>query len=1157
MWALPGPAVRRLGRMCGIISVVRGPGGRRRLEPASVTARLREALDALAVGASLADACDRAAGAVAAVDARLRSSDGVGTLVHDRRMLLEVEEIGARLGEAVAAIEARLDAGDEGLAPTELERTNSAVVRLKDAVWAVAQDRATTARAVADLAGSEPGWAAVEGYTSIQQALVAVDRLEVRGRDSAGLHVLVRDHGLDLDSPGVARLLAERTADTLFRTGTVRTPDGHLAFVYKAAAEIGELGDNTRALRNAIRADELLRLALRSDTAVAVVLGHTRWASIGIISQANTHPLDSYETDRPDGPYVIGALNGDVDNFADLKSAGSLAIAPEITTDAKVIPTLVSRRLADGEPLAAAFRNTVVAFEGSTAVAACASAHPDKVMIGLRGSGQGLYVGLADGAYIVASEPYGVVELTHRYLRLDGETPANPDNPTASRGQIVVLDGNRAGTLEGIERVAYDGTVLPVTEADLTSAEITTRDIDRGDFPHFLLKEITESPASFRKTLRGKLVELPGGEGQLTVVLGPDVLPDDLRAALRSGAIRRIITIGQGTAAVAAQGVAAALDLFCRDTAVIVETRLATELSGFGLRPTMDDTLIVAISQSGTTTDTNRTVDLVRSRGAKVLAIVNRRQSDLTDKADGVLYTSDGRDLEMSVASTKAFYSQIAAGFLLAAAVAGEVGGVVEQGLLAALRELPTAMTEVLARRPAIAEAAHQVAPAKRYWAVVGNGPNRIAAAEVRIKLSELCYKSIASDGTEDKKHIDLSAEPMILVCAAGLEGSTADDVAKEVAIYRAHKASPIVIATDDQSRFGAALHVLSVPPTHPALAFVLSAMVGHLFGYEAALAIDALALPLRSGRAAIEALTAESPSGSGDELLRRLRTELTPVARRYFDGLRVGSYNGQLEASTAVRLAVLLRYASGVIPLEAYQIDEGKIGTPAVLVDDLTSSLSAAIEELTRPIDAIKHQAKTVTVGISRSDETLLTVPLVQELLSAGAPRDRLTYAVLRTLADISPAFAEVRGFTRYRIENVADDNAATITVVDRGGIARDLASRADRSPRLRGTKHRVANEREVLVARGRSDGRPIVLVPEVKDGQSVGLTLLHVRFADTLPTGTARGVLQGYRNRYAVLRDAVQETEETFRDDVLATIPVVDLMTEPINQLADRWHA
>jgi len=95
-------------------------------------------------------------------------------------------------------------------------------------------------------------------------------------------------------------------------------------------------------------------------------------------------------------------------------------------------------------------------------------------------------------------------------------------------------------------------------------------------------------------------------------------------------------------------------------------------LAGGNIRPDMSDTLAVAVSQSGTTTDTNRTVDLLRSRGAAVIGIVNRRGSDLTDKADGVLYTSDGRDVEMAVPSTKAFYAQIAAGFLLALAMADE-----------------------------------------------------------------------------------------------------------------------------------------------------------------------------------------------------------------------------------------------------------------------------------------------------------------------------------------------------------------------------------------------------------------------------------------------------------------------------------------------------
>ena len=257
---------------------------------------------------------------------------------------------------------------------------------------------------------------------------------------------------------------------------------------------------------------------------------------------------------------------------------------------------------------------------------------------------------------------------------------------------------------------------------------------------------------------------------------------------------------------------------------------------------------------------------------------------------------------------------------------------------MAALRELPSAMEATVGRRADIAVAAQQLSPSKRYWAIVGNGTNRIAAEELRIKLSELCYRSIACDATEDKKHIDLSCEPLILVCAAGLEGSTADDVAKEVAIYRAHKASPIVIATDGQARFAAALHVISVPETHPQLAFVLTAVAGHLFGYEAALAIDAQARPIREARAAIEDAVGEHAVTDGEGLLRSLRPALTASASRFFDGLRNGSYDGNLEASTAVRLASSYRYALGIAPLDAYQAEHGRIGTPAVVVDDLTA---------------------------------------------------------------------------------------------------------------------------------------------------------------------------------------------------------------------------
>ncbi len=928
--------------------------------------------------------------------------------------------------------------------------------------------------------------------------------------------------------------------------------------MYKAAAEIGELGDNVASLRRAITSDPLLHRALDNATARVIVLGHTRWASVGIISEANAHPLNHEERGAGrGGAYVTAALNGDVDNFAELVALHGLEIAPEITTDAKVIPALVRRRIEAGEDVTESFRATVAAFEGSVAIGAHAANDPDRVMLALRGSGQALYVGFADDCFVVASEPYGLVEETSSYLRLDGETPGNPDNPGASRGQIVVLDAGGAGTVAGIRRISYDGTVLPVRADELVTPQITTRDIDRGDFPHYLLKEMSEAPASFRKTLRGKIAER---DGIPVVELPHETLSEGLRARLRAGDLRRVLVIGQGTAAVAGQSLVAALQRALGPShAVSVEAVLATELSGFRLGTDMSDTLVIAISQSGTTTDTNRTVDLARARGATVLAIVNRRNSDLVDRSDGVLYTSDGRDVEMSVASTKAFYAQVAAGFLLAFAIADELTlGHSEDhvALLHALRELPTAMEQVLARRGSIGAVAQRLAPARRYWAVVGNGANCIAAHEVRIKLSELCYKSIACDGTEDKKHIDLSAEPLILVCGAGLSGSNADDVAKELAIYRAHKAAAVAIVDEADARFGAALETIEVPAVHPALAFVLSAMAGHLFGYEAALAIDGSARPLREARAAIEAVVT-APRAPSRYAMDRLAEQLEGPATRFFDQLRAGTYDGSLEAGTAVRLASLFRYATRVLPLDAFQVEYGKVGTPGTVVEDLTGALTSAIEELTRPVDAIKHQAKTVTVGISRSDETLLQVPLVQQVLAAGATRDALSYRVLRTLVDLDAAVAEVSGYTRYRIDGDPATEDATIGVLDQGGSARVLRSRTADNPTLRGTKQVAAAEREVTVIRGRSDGRTVVIVPEVKGVQTVGLTLLHIDLKERVPADVAHAVLSGYRNRYAALRGAFTETELSFDDQRLAETDLVDLLTVPVNVLADRWRA
>ena len=1121
--------------MCGIVGILSRPSTR----PVPAEVDVIGALDRAIGRMEHADVDPAAAAAEAAeADRLLMGVPGMLALLDRLEFVGEITGRLDRLDALLVAFDVASDQG--GHTVEEVEARASASIALHDVLWALRHDRLRTAVEVGALAGRGASLGAVAGYLSIQQALSAIDRLEVRGRDSAGINVFVHAHALDLSDPAVTAAIDARDNDPTCQSGSVRSVDGVVSFTYKAAAEIGELGDNTRALRAAVAGDDLLRRALAGAEARTAVLGHTRWASVGIISEPNTHPLNSDELESSPSiaqpPYVVAALNGDVDNHADLRIAHELRVHPQVTTDAKVIPTLVARHVTAGVAPVEAFRRTVAEFEGSVAIGAMNASDPDTMLLALNGSGQGLYVGLADDRFVVASEPYGVVEETDRYLRLDGE----------AGGEIVVLDAQLAGTLDGLRRLRYDGAEIPVADDEIVTAEVTTRDIDRGDAPHFLLKEIGEAPASFRKTLRSKIVE---HDGQLRASIGDRALPPDIARRLADGGITRVRVIGQGTAAVAGQSTAALLTELC-EGGLDVDAITATELSGFHLRLDMRDTLAIAVSQSGTTTDTNRTVDLLRARGAAVIGIVNRRASDLVDKADGILYTSDGRDVEMSVASTKAFYSQVAAGALLACAIAEAAGvGAAERRheLLDGLRAIPDAMQAVMARRDDVADAARRLAPPKRYWAVVGNGPNQVAAEEVRIKLSELCYKSIASDITEDKKHIDLSSEPLILVCAAGLRGSTADDVAKETAIFRAHKATPIVIADEGETRFSAAA-TITVPPVDPALGFVLSAMVGHLFGYEAALAIDASARPLREARELIERTVAEEPDA--DAVLAVVRAEMPPLARRYLDGLRDEIYDGHLEASTAVRLSALLRDLESQRPVESFVRSTGKVGTPSALIDELVASLTRAIEELTRPIDAIKHQAKTVTVGISRSDEGIIDRLLVQATLGAGAGRDALSYRTLKVLADLSPAVVDVVGYTRYRVDGEA------ISILDRAGISRELTSRVDADSRLVGTKRSVVANRELLVARGRRDQRTVIFVPEVKAGTCTGITLLHVRLHDRLPADEMRSVLQGYDNRYARLVDWVSETEGDFDESRLAELPVDDLLIAPISETADHWR-
>ena len=1139
--------------MCGIIAIARQKSSK--VPPKGKDIKVEASLDSLGTIKSHED-ITKSIHQLLIVKDRLTGAAGINALINDNEFRVYLQGLCTNITESITTFE--LELVKRGTSSQKLETLNADLTTLKDLIWHIERDRVLVSISVEELLAGRKDDRFIEVFLSIQQILAGLDRLEVRGRDSAGVHLMIQNHGLDFKNPGTIQEIKRRANDPSYKSGSIRVMDNALSVVYKVASEIGELGDNTRELRRIILADDLLYRALENEKVTAVVIGHSRWASVGIISEPNTHPMNSELLNQDGNPFVIAAANGDVDNFADLKKIRELEIPKLITSDSKVIPAVISDELSkqQSSDLEEAFRKSVISFDGSVAVVANAALEPDKLYLALRGSGQGLYVGISDEAYVVASEPYGLIEMTDSYLRLNGEPLSSQQDRATSAGEIISFSLNDKVSLESLNRIAYDGTSLPIQNNELTKAEITTRDIDRRNFPHYLLKEIYEAPESFEKTLRGNLLQ---HNGSFRVEHSNEEFPSHIRKKLKEHDIEKIFIIGQGTAAVAGQALS---NYLTEETTIPTESIPSTELSGFRLSTNMSKVLVIAISQSGTTTDTNRTVDLVRGRGASVISIVNRRNSDLSQKSDGVIYTSDGRDIEMSVASTKAFYSQVAASCLLGISIKTQIDGEIEdpyelaelQTLLNDLNELPQRMESVLEQQKHIRSIAFELAPSRRYWALVGNGLNMVAAREIRIKLSELCYKSIAADFTEDKKHIDLSAEPMILICATGLNASMQSDVTKEVAIYKAHKASPIVI-TDNGAAYPDAHRVIVVPETNPKLSFILATMVGHLFGYEAALSIDSLALPFRQTRSEIERILSKSPLISAQELLDNILEPLQVIAKSYFDGLRSGLYNGSLEASTAARISTLYRYALGTIPLDSYQIDTGKVGTPATLLEDLNAALTIGIEELTRPIDAIKHQAKTVTVGISRSDEELIQLSLITNLINAGSPRDSISYRNLRFLAAIDPAVKSFSGFIRYGIEGNVQSGTAQLHVVDRGGIAHDLTSRTERDPKLKGSKHLVALQQEVTITKGRHDQRIIILVPEVKDKQTVGITLLHVELQDFLSEQAARHVMEGYKDRYTAISDYVTETEPTFRSDILSSIPVADLLIAPIEDLLSYW--
>lgn len=1115
-----------------------------------------------------------------------------------------LKDLSARMRAFLSAEETLLDQKAGCFSTSDLEAVNKGLVLIRDILWGLDHDILDNVQKIIDLAGAG-GVADVDPetlpkYRKLNSLLNCLDRLEVRGRDSAGIQISFVPADADAAAEILAGLRARGLEAELRRrmgagdlvngslTCSPRVTSGgdgagglSIAFTYKTASIIGDLGRNVRELRAGIAQDRLFKAFARLPVAFETAFAHTRWASVGSITEENCHPLSNFTlpTAAPSAavqekhypaygtsPWTIHvALNGDIDNYQILREAieaeGEL-IAPEVTTDTKIIPLQIEKYLLFGYDLAEAFRRAAGDFEGSHAIAMASSAEPGKIFLALRGSGQSIYIGIAPDRYLFSSELYGLVEETPSFVKMDGEKSARPDQPEMT-GQMFILDQEAPGGVEGIKGLFYDGTELPLGEKDIRKAEITTRDIDRGGYPHFFLKEINEAVQSVRKTLRGKYRIERDRDGENVVFnLGEDIVPERIREALTGGAIRRIMVIGHGTAAVAGSAVADAIESRLKGSGIRVEAKVASELSGFALEKDLHDTLVIPITQSGTTTDTNRAVAMAAERGAAVIAIVNRRQSDITAKADGVFYTSDGRDIEMAVASTKAFYSQIVAGRILALYLAFTLKILSGERIAMELHRLeatPALMQKVLDRKDEIRLAVEKTIRHKRYWAVVGSGPNKAAADEIRIKLSELCYKTISSDFIENKKHIDLSAEPLIIVCASGNPEAVTGDVVKDAAIFKAHKSSVIVFADEGERRFDTiADAVIPIPKAPMPLPVILNTVAGHLFGYYAACSIDEEALFLREFKGRLNLVMVEQArqnmnlyEGIADSRLRRL---VGDFADRFRHRRNQGAFT-LTGARTISDLILLLKYTAGKLPLDDFRHDFPAAEGVSSPIDLLDVTLGHAVDELSRPIDAIRHQAKTVTVGTSRKETPLKGVVfdlLVQLDFSAESLLSMNIPAIIR----IQQAVAAIRGYTLYAINHLDAEGKpgedATITLAGRGGISVGMRSRAETSGRLMGTKKGIVASGHIYVGQGKSDGAPLMIIPLLGGDDLVQhLLLIHVSFNEAISIGERKEIMG---ERVDDIRDLIQEYNLPWDERALGKIPVAILLGEPAEVIAGQ---
>ena len=548
--------------------------------------------------------------------------------------------------------------------------------------------------------------------------------------------------------------------------------------------------------RDAGKLARLVELVGRSPVSGTPGIGHTRWATHGAPSARNSHPHVG-NTGR-----VVVVHNGIVENYLELKDALTGEGATfNSDTDTETIVHLVERYQAAGLGLVEAARKTFMEIEGNHGVVLMSAEEPDVIVCARIGNAGGVVIGLGEGENFIASDIPALLEHTRRVIYLETRQMA-----------VIRSDSVRVETLEGME---IKPEIHEVTW-DAVAAE-------KGHYQHFMQKEIHEQANALNSTLAGR-VDYENGRVRLPELnLTPEL----------AQRISKIYITACGTAAYAGM---VGKYMIEKITRIPVEMVIASEFRYCD--PIVDEnTIVLAISQSGETADTLAAMEEGRRKGATVWSIVNAIGSQAMRVADG--YVSMQTGPEIGVASTKAFTAPLLDQYMLAILLAdlrGTLDDKTRMELVSDLRGIPDLIANTLAREPHVEKVALALKD-MHDCLYLGRGIHMPIAYEGALKLKEISYVHAEGYPAGEMKHgpIALIDEDMTVVCLA-LQDPLHDKMISQIQQARARGGVVVAVATDgDKLVEGMADYVLWVPQVPWLLGPVLSVLPLQQLAYHIA----------------------------------------------------------------------------------------------------------------------------------------------------------------------------------------------------------------------------------------------------------------------------------------------------------------------------------